>query len=169
MWRAARAVLGVLVVLAILVTMVVVGLGRVGAGRRPSAPLVDARNGAAAEMLVESERLALPPSPAANRFDTGWERRQVGDREALVPAAGSGRLLAVNLGEAYRHHKTIAAWGAGQDVLAACSISADGPGVITTDVPKRAYAAALIEAIGWHRHWDRPPTTVSTPHASIGI
>ncbi len=65
--------------------------------------------------------------------------------------------LAVNLGEAYRHYKTIAAWGAGQDVLAACSIPTDAPGVITADVPKRGFVTAPVEAVGCHRHWDRPP------------
>jgi hypothetical protein len=29
------------------------------------------------------------------------------------------------------------------------------PGVITTDKPTRAFATKLIEAIGWHRHWNR--------------
>jgi catalase len=85
--------------------------------------------------------------------------------DALIVAGGTSAktlgqdpYLAVNLGEAYRHHKTIAAWGAGQDVLAACSIPAEAAGVITADIPKRGFAAAVIEAVGWHRHWDRPPT-----------
>ena len=85
--------------------------------------------------------------------------------DALIVAGGTSTktlgqdpYLAVNLGEAYRHHKTIAAWGAGQDILAACSIPADAPGVITADIPKRGFAAAVIEAVGWHRHWDHAPT-----------
>ena len=85
--------------------------------------------------------------------------------DALIVAGGSGAetlgqdpYLAVNLGEAYRHYKTIAAWGSGRDLLAACSIPADAPGVITADVPTRGFATAVIEAVGWHRHWDRPPT-----------
>ncbi len=84
--------------------------------------------------------------------------------DALIVAGGTSAntlghdpYVAVNLGEAYRHYKTIAAWGAGQDVLAACAIPTSGPGVITADVPKRGFAAALIEALGWHRHWDRGP------------
>jgi hypothetical protein len=54
---------------------------------------------AAAEVLVESGSFAPPPSTAGNRFDTGWQARRLGGREALLPVSGSGRLLAVNLGE----------------------------------------------------------------------
>ncbi|HVR11334.1 MAG TPA: hypothetical protein VMW75_25040 [Thermoanaerobaculia bacterium] len=50
-------------------------------------------------MLVESSRFALPPSADGNRFDAGWVPREIQGRELLVPESGSGRLLAVNLGE----------------------------------------------------------------------
>jgi hypothetical protein len=50
--------------------------------------------------------------------------------DALIVAGGSGTEVlaqdpytAVNLGEAYRHHKTIAAWGIGQNILRACAIA----------------------------------------------
>ena len=80
--------------------------------------------------------------------------------DALVVAGGrrrssSGPLRAVNLGEAYRHYKTIAAWGQGRRVLKACGIALDAPGVVTIDKPTRRFSASLIEAIGWHRHWTR--------------
>ncbi len=82
--------------------------------------------------------------------------------DALIVAGGAGAATlledpytAVNLGEAYRHHKTIGAWGEGQEVLQACAIPADGQGVVTAAAPKKAFARSLIEAIGWHRHWDR--------------
>jgi hypothetical protein len=51
------------------------------------------------DVLVESDSFAPPPSTAANRFDTGWQVRRLSGREALLPVSGSGRLLAVNLGE----------------------------------------------------------------------
>ena len=63
--------------------------------------------------------------------------------------------MAVNLGEAYRHYKTIAAWGAGIEVLDAAGIPVDAPGVVTSKGASRAFAKELIEAVGWHRHWDR--------------
>jgi hypothetical protein len=96
--RARWAVLGVLAILVVLVTMVGVGLGRVGGGRRPAALLLGDGRGEP-EVIVESPRFALPPSTDATRFDSGWQARQDGSRRLLVPVAGSGRLLAVNLGE----------------------------------------------------------------------
>lgn len=52
------------------------------------------------EILVESAIFAPPPSSTtANRFDAGWQARRLGGREALLPVSGSGRLLAVHLGE----------------------------------------------------------------------
>ena len=71
--------------------------------------------------------------------------------------------LAVNLGEAFRHHKTIAAWGDGVDVLAACSLATETPGLVTAPKASRAFSKALIEAIGWHRHWDRTVVLADAP------
>ena len=83
--------------------------------------------------------------------------------DALVVAGGASTgvlagdpYMAVNLGEAFRHHKTIAAWGEGCNVLTACAIPNDGPGVVTSTSVSRSFAKAVIDAIGWHRHWDRP-------------
>ncbi len=82
--------------------------------------------------------------------------------DALVVAGGPGAAevgtdpyTALNLGEAFRHYKPIAAWGEGRDVLAACSIPSDAAGVVTADRATRSFAKDLITAIGWHRHWDR--------------
>jgi catalase len=83
--------------------------------------------------------------------------------DALIVAGGASAealavdpYIALNLGEAFRHHKTIAAWGEGTAVLEACGIDEDSPGVVTSVKASRAFSAAVIEAIGWHRHWDRP-------------
>jgi hypothetical protein len=103
-WRPPRrllplALIPVLVYLALWL-MVGYSLGTGGCrGARPAVPLL---GGPAVEVLVESEKLALPPSAACNRFDAGWEARHIRDqrdRQALVPHAGSGRLQVVNLGE----------------------------------------------------------------------
>ena len=84
--------------------------------------------------------------------------------DALVVAGGDGAAtlaqdpyIALNLTEAYRHCKTIAAWGAGRQVLDAAGIAAASEGVITAGTAGRAFTTALVEAIGWHRHWDRAP------------
>jgi catalase len=84
--------------------------------------------------------------------------------DALVVAGGASAealagdpYTAVNLGEAFRHHKTVAGWGAGQDVLGACGIAAGLPGVVIGSKVDKRFVTDLIEAIGWHRHWSRQP------------
>ena len=85
--------------------------------------------------------------------------------DALVVAGGEGAEVvgrdpytAVNLGEAFRHCKTIGAWGDGRAVLERCGIAAEAPGVVVSGVANASFADELVEAIGWHRHWDRTPT-----------
>jgi catalase len=82
--------------------------------------------------------------------------------DALVVAGGASAssvttdaYTAVNLGEAFRHHKVVAAWGEGEAVLEACGITADIPGVVVADVADAAFVGRLVESMGWHRHWDR--------------
>lgn len=82
--------------------------------------------------------------------------------DALVVAGGTGAetlgqdpYTAVNLTEAYRHYKTLGAWGDGVGVLDACGISPDAPGVVRRPKADRALASELIEALGQHRHWER--------------
>ena len=81
--------------------------------------------------------------------------------DALVVAGGAGAAyvhdpyVAANLTEAYRHYKPIAAWGTGVQVLEVCGISTEAPGVVTAKSPTRVFSAALLEAIGWHRYWER--------------
>jgi catalase len=82
--------------------------------------------------------------------------------DALVVAGGEGAeafvgdlYCAMNLAEAYRHYKPIAAWGAGRAVLEGCGISADLPGVVTATSTSRPFIASFVEAIGWHRFWER--------------
>jgi hypothetical protein len=102
-WRARRrflplALVPVLVYLALWL-MVGYSLGAAGCGGpRPAVPLLGARP-APIEILAESDTFAPPGSAAANRFDAGWQQRLVDGRAALVPVSGSGRLLAVHLGE----------------------------------------------------------------------
>jgi catalase len=84
--------------------------------------------------------------------------------DALVVAGGASAAVigtdpytAVNLGEAYRHHKVVAAWGEGQSVLEACGITGDLPGVVVGKKADADFAARLVRAMGLHRHWDRLP------------
>jgi len=84
--------------------------------------------------------------------------------DALVVAGGASAAAlavdpwtAVNLGEAFRHHKVVAAWGEGQTVLEACGITSDPAGVVVGDAADAGFVGRLIESVGWHRHWDRLP------------
>jgi hypothetical protein len=104
-WRARRrflplALVPVLVYLALWL-LVGYSLGAAGcSGPRPAVPLLGASPAASpVEILVESALFAPPPSTAPNRFDAGWQARRLGGRQTLVPVSGSGRLLAVHLGE----------------------------------------------------------------------
>ncbi|MDQ3107457.1 MAG: catalase, partial [Actinomycetota bacterium] len=92
--------------------------------------------------------------------------------DALVVAGGASAAdlaadpyAALNLGEAFRHHKVVAAWGEGQDVLAACRMTGDLPGVVVADAANADFTSRLIEAMGWHRHWDRAPVPPAPPAA----
>jgi catalase len=85
---------------------------------------------------VEYDALIVPGGPGAS-------------------VVGSDPYSAVNLGEAFRHYKTIAAWGEGRDVLAACGITSGIDGVITSAKATRAFATQVIASIAAHRHWDR--------------
>jgi len=84
--------------------------------------------------------------------------------DALVVAGGDSAAVlgtdpytAVNLGEAFRHHKVLAAWGEGQAVLEACGITDGTAGIVFGDAADDDFADRLVEAMGWHRHWERPP------------
>jgi catalase len=81
--------------------------------------------------------------------------------DALVVAGGASAAVvgadpyaAVNLGEAFRHHKPLAAWGEGVRVLTECGM-AGAPGVVEATSATKAFTKELIEAIGWHRWWER--------------
>jgi catalase len=78
--------------------------------------------------------------------------------DALVVAGGTGGLdpaSAMMLQEAFRHHKTLAAWGTGVEALLAAAIDREAVGVVTGERVVKAFNDAVIDALGWHRHWDR--------------
>jgi len=77
---------------------------------------------------------------------------------ASADAVGRDPYAAVNLGEAFRHHKTIGAWGQGSTVLDRLSMTGK-PGVLSSSEANAAFAEDLISAIGSHRHWDRLPAS----------
>jgi catalase len=79
--------------------------------------------------------------------------------DAVLVAAGttpsSDIKLVLLLQEAYRHCKTLGAWGDATGILEGAGIAIDGPGVVTGDTADRSFTAALSAAVGLHRAWER--------------
>jgi catalase len=105
---------------------------------------------------------SLEGTTGAIEVDKSALTTQSVEYDAVVVAGGSGAstllsdpYVAVNLGEAFRHYKTIAAWGEGRDVLAACDISDSTSGVVTSAKATGTFATQLVTAIAAHRHWNR--------------
>jgi catalase len=70
--------------------------------------------------------------------------------------------LVLLLQEAYRHLKTVGAWGDATGILEDAGIAVAGPGVVTADVVDRSFTAELVAAIGLHRAWDRAELVMSS-------
>ncbi len=85
---------------------------------------------------VEFDAVVVADGPAAEQF-------------------ASDPFVGILLQEAYRHHKPIAAWGRGRDVLDAFGIPLDANGVVVADRADNGFSGDLVESMGWHRHWDR--------------
>ncbi|SDD09755.1 catalase [Actinokineospora iranica] len=79
--------------------------------------------------------------------------------DAIVIADGTAGLtdmkLSVLLEEMFRHCKAIAAWGDGEQVLRDAGIDVTAPGVVLGESVARPFTAALFDAVGLHRAWDR--------------
>jgi catalase len=63
--------------------------------------------------------------------------------------------MSVLLLEAFRHCKTVGAWGNGAALLEATGISIDGPGVITARTVARGFIDDVVTGVGLHRVWAR--------------
>jgi len=83
------------------------------------------------------------------------------EADALVVADGTS--LAGETGvltyiqEAFRHLKTIGAWGDGPAVLDAAGIGAGDVGVVTAATATKTLTNALLASLGGHPHRDRAP------------
>jgi catalase len=105
------------------------------------------------------------PVPAAKAFLTA----QSVEFDVIVVAGGTGTATLIEptaatfVQEAYRHHKTIGAWGTGVDTLAQLSIPDGTAGIVTSTDADPTFCATLLEQAGHHRHWDRAPLTNLNP------
>jgi catalase len=85
--------------------------------------------------------------------------------DALVVAGGTTSAdikLVLLLQEAFRHCKSIAAWGDGVAVLKTARIPAKGPGVSVAEEVDKAFTAVLATELGMHRAWDRAPKVMAS-------
>ena len=100
--------------------------------------------------------------------DRSFHTSSSAECDGLVVAGGAG--LAANpavltyVQSAYRHYKTIAAWGDGTELLQLAGIASDEPGVLVSDRSSRAFAKDLVAALSAHRHWGR-----AAPHPTLAI
>ncbi len=85
--------------------------------------------------------------------------------DALLIAEGttptSDIKLVVLLQEAFRHCKTIGAWGDGRTILENVGISA-GPGILLHPKPGKPFTTDLVEALGLHRAWARADAVMAS-------
>jgi len=86
--------------------------------------------------------------------------------DAILVAGGAGQLadikLTILLQEAFRHAKTVGAWGDGEQALRTAGIDTDAPGILLGDAVVGAYTKKLIEALGLHRVWERTPLVMAS-------
>lgn len=128
------------------------------------AALAEAVGAARARASIVAPHLGLltseqgTPVPAAKAFLTA----QSVEFDVIVVAGGAGAATlaadpaaAMFVQEAYRHHKTIGAWGEGVAALEVFGIPADAPGVVVADAGDTSFATTLCAMAGWHRHWER--------------
>ena len=119
---------------------ILAGDGVDGAGLRSLVKALGAA-GAVAHVIA-SHGGSIAGTSGAVAVDKSAMTTQSVEYDALVVAGGPGAAevgadpyTALNLGEAYRHYKPIAAWGEGRDVLESCAIPADAEGVVTALAP----------------------------------
>ncbi len=86
--------------------------------------------------------------------------------DALVVAADPEQTSDIKqfllLQEAYRHCKTLGAWGNGSAVLEGAGIPLSGDGMVTGKVVGKAFTDQLVDAIGLHRAWARADAVMAS-------
>ncbi|MER6212421.1 catalase-related domain-containing protein, partial [Streptomyces sp. NPDC001642] len=101
---------------------------------------------------TEFDALLLAGTPAVAADGYGARDAKADDDVALAVGIDSRVLLMV--AEAYRHGKSVGAWGDGVEALAAAGIAADVPGVVSAATAEAALEQ-LTDLLSRHRAWDR--------------
>ena len=91
--------------------------------------------------------------------DRSFHTASSAEGDAVVVAGGAGLAdtpaALTYVQSAFRHHKPIAAWGDGAELLAAAGVGADDPGVVVADRGTKSFAKEIIASMALHRHWER--------------
>ncbi len=119
--------------------------------------------GAAAHVIAPHKGSIFGSTPDSEApVDRSFHTASSAEADAFVVAGGSGLAgdpaVTTYLQSAYRHFKTIAAWGDGRAVLDAAGIDAGEPGVLTADAASTELVDDVLVALGRHRHWERAAT-----------
>jgi catalase len=91
--------------------------------------------------------------------DRSFHTASAAEPDALIVASAAalandpGAIVYLQTG--YRHHKTIAAWGDGTELLTAAGVQLDMPGIVTAEQATPLFAEAIVAAMAKHRHWER--------------
>jgi catalase len=94
--------------------------------------------------------------------DRSFHTASSAEADAIVVADGAqltdDPIARTYVESAYRHHKTIAAWGDGVELITRSGAGIDEPGVVTAEGTTSDFAAAVVAAMEKHRHWERVAT-----------
>jgi catalase len=103
-----------------------------------------------------------PNAPTELTVDRSFHTASSAEADAVVVADGAALaddpIARSYVESAYRHHKTLAAWGDGTELLDRAGVGADEPGVVTAERSTDAFAAEVLAELAKHRHWERVAT-----------
>jgi catalase len=94
--------------------------------------------------------------------DRSFHTASSAEADAVVVAGGAGLsgdpVAMTYVQSAYRHHKPIAAWGDGVELLEAAGVAIAAPGVVTAERAAKRFASSVLASMAVHRHWERAGT-----------
>jgi catalase len=113
--------------------------------------------------VANGARSGAARNPEILLADKAYFHAQSVEFDAVIVAEGCAADpgIAVQVQEAFRHHKPIAAWGDGREALEAFGIPVDAAGVVVANRANDDLSTRFVEAMGWHRFWDRAPAALS--------
>lgn len=123
--------------------------------------------GAAPQVVATHKGAITGPAGEQIMVDKSFHTASAAEPDAFVVAHGAdlaadpGAIVYIQTG--YRHHKTIAAWGDGRELLSAAGVELDRPGIVDAEEAAPAFADAVVAAMAKHRHWER-----LAPHPTRG-